>query len=158
MKTCFKCGAVKPLTDFYKHKQMADGRLNKCKECTKTDVRENRAANVEYYRDYEAKRFQEDPRVRKRHRRYQKTDAYKESKKKSNRKWRQENPDKRAAHIILGNAVRDGRVDKPEKCTSCGAGGRIEGHHDDYTKPLDVTWLCRKCHGQLHKDMAKVLK
>jgi len=39
MKQCFKCGEIKPLQDYYKHKMMGDGHLNKCKQCTKDDVR-----------------------------------------------------------------------------------------------------------------------
>jgi hypothetical protein len=50
-KKCFKCGKMLPLSDFYKHKQMRDGHLNKCKSCTKTDVRlkyEENIINPEY--------------------------------------------------------------------------------------------------------------
>jgi hypothetical protein len=46
-KVCFKCKVEKPLTEFYKHKQMGDGHLNKCKDCTKKDVKEKYSENIE---------------------------------------------------------------------------------------------------------------
>lgn len=47
MKECFKCNVTKPLSEYYKHKQMGDGHLNKCKACTKNDVRERESKLLE---------------------------------------------------------------------------------------------------------------
>ncbi len=56
VKDCFKCGKTLPLGAFYKHKGTADGRLNKCKECAKTDAKQYRMANLEKVREYDRKR------------------------------------------------------------------------------------------------------
>lgn len=132
-KVCFKCKEEKPLSEFYGHPRMADEHLNKCKSCTCHDVRERRATNPKV-QEYDRKRYQEDP---KRH-------AYTNRIGKLNRKrW----PEKYKAQTALGNAVRDGRIKKPKACSRCNVKAkRIEGHHEDYTKPLEVIWLCTLCH------------
>lgn len=60
---------------------------------------------------------------------------------------------KNQARRALTNAVRDGRVSKPDRCQRCRQETprhRLHGHHHDYTKPFDVTWLCSICHGREH--------
>jgi ribosomal protein S27AE len=49
---------------------------------------------------------------------------------------------------LVGNAVRNGRLTK-EPCLFCGE-EKVHAHHRDYSKPLDVIWLCPKCHNRLH--------
>lgn len=53
---------------------------------------------------------------------------------------------------ITSRAIRDGTLVRPEKCEYCGCNGKIEAHHRDYGKPLEVIWVCRKCHGAFHED------
>lgn len=61
------------------------------------------------------------------------------------------------AHGKVGTAVLSGKLNKPAKCSKCNKKAkRIEGHHSDYTKPLDVIWLCCKCHRNLHIELKKI--
>jgi hypothetical protein len=129
-KKCFKCGEVKPLSEFYKHPQMSDGHVNKCKDCNKRDVRKNRKDKVDYYRAYDRERGNR-----------QGIDYL--------RKYRAENPEKYRAHSILNKAVSRGKIHK-QPCEICGTTERIEAHHEDYSKPLDVIWLCSMHHSWIH--------
>lgn len=150
MKECNKCFDKKPLTEFYKAKGMKDGRLNKCKECTISDVKTYRENNIEKVREYDRKRGMLPHRVQARAD-YQQTKAGKKAMSKANRKYRQNNPNKYHAHNMVNNAIRDGKLFK-EPCEVCGCTERIHGHHDDYLKPLNVRWLCAVHHSQWHKE------
>jgi hypothetical protein len=66
------------------------------------------------------------------------------------REWARRNPEKREAQIKLGNALRDGRLER-QPCEVCGS-LKVEGHHDDYSKPLDVRWLCCAHHAEHHTN------
>lgn len=129
MKRCFKCGESKQLSEFYKHSQMADGHVNKCKTCNKADVIANRLAKLEYYREYD----------RGRGNRQSLEDL---------QRYRAENPKKYAAHSAVGYAVKSGKL-IPKNCEVCNS-VETHAHHCDYDKPLDVMWLCAAHHKEWH--------
>lgn len=134
-KVCFKCGECKPLHDFYRHPQMADGRLGKCKECTKADVKARSRSN---------------PAVQKYDRKRAKLPHRRRAMQATVIRWRKKYPERYMAHTKLNNAVRDGKI-KKGKCKVCGS-RKTHGHHSDYSKPLEVTWLCAKHHQRHHAD------
>jgi hypothetical protein len=130
-KSCFKCGEVKSLSAFYKHPRMADGHVNKCKECNKSDNAANRLRNIDSVREYDRARGNRlSPEMVQR--------------------YRDKNPKKRAAHVKVGNAIRDG-VLVPQPCEVCGE-LQVHAHHTDYDRQLDVMWLCPVHHKAWHKE------
>jgi hypothetical protein len=134
MKTCFKCHQQKPFEGFYKHSQMADGYLNKCKECTKKDVfqrrhGENRDAILEYDRQ----------RGKNPHRQ--------EANRLRNDVYRKIFKERKNANNKVKRAVLKGLIQRMP-CWCCGE--KAEAHHPDYSRPLDVVWLCSSHHKQAH--------
>jgi len=148
MKACFKCKQFKPHDAFYTHQGMRDGVSGKCKECTKADVRANYREHIEKYKEYERSRALLPHRVEARSE-YAQTPQGRARGNVSKRRYLERNPLKRAAHVACGNAIRDGRI-KREPCEVCGS-EKAQAHHDDYSKPLDVRWLCTAHHAEWHK-------
>ena len=71
----------------------------------------------------------------------------KKMKYESTKRMREKCPEKHRAHQIVKRAVRNGTLVK-SPCTC-----RVEkvlGHHEDYSKPLEVIWMCTECHTKLH--------
>lgn len=127
-KRCIGCGKVKPLSEFYAHPRAKDGYLNKCKECTRADVKAHREAHPE--KDLETRL-----------------------------KACAKNPTHKNANRAVEAALRSGRLEKPNHCQGCGRSAdetRIGAHHYDYTRPLDVIWLCAACHRPVDKVRAFV--
>lgn len=144
-KKCFKCGKVKSLAAFYKHPRMADGHLGKCIECAKEDVAD-REAKMRLDPAWLAK---ERARCRVKQNKYRSECRQKIGPiRKAQARWNARNKTKRAVHAIANLAQRKGLLKKPSKCQGCKQPARrLEKHHEDYSKPLDVQWLCQKCHG-----------
>lgn len=135
-KTCFKCRLSKDISMFYKHAGMSDGRLNKCIECTKNDVRINRRANIDYYRRYDKDRAKKNP---------------DRNKKQSirTRDKRRNSPEYLSAHNAVARAIKKGVIVK-QPCQMCGSTEYVHAHHDDYSRPLAVMWLCAEHHSARH--------
>lgn len=131
MKVCRECLATKPTAEFYVHPKMADGHLSRCKDCVKARVRAHYAATRPERSAYEKKRSQ--------------TVRRSEHRALARVLHRQRHPDRYRARMAVGNAIRDGRLFRGP-CVHCGTTVKVQAHHEDYSKPLDVVWTCFPCH------------
>lgn len=176
-KRCFKCKKNKLLKFFYKHPDMSDGHINKCKSCSREYSIKNRNSKIEYYREYDRLRskldHRKDSNKQYRIRNHEKLKILKDNWVKKNRNLNRQykrnwaknnpekikkinhnyivnNPEKYKAHYNVGNAIRSGKL-KRKPCEICG-NMLSQAHHDDYSRPLSVTWLCATHHAQIHKE------
>jgi hypothetical protein len=123
VKTCTGCGHTKTLTQFYRHNRYRDGRRNQCRICVMAYNARNKVHFNALHREGKKRRGDKD--------------------------WKKY-PLRTRARNRLAHAVRRGLV-KKLPCERC---GRVDSqaHHQDYSKPLDVVWLCPVCHGWEHMN------
>jgi hypothetical protein len=148
MKACRHCGETKPLADYYAHSMMADGHLNVCKPCVKAQVKRHREENLDRIREYDRRRSIEHPQrkaaLRSKPRRKMTAEQ--------RREYREKAPEKNKARNAVNNALRMGKIAK-WPCQRCGTTERVHAHHDDYSRPFDVMWLCPAHHGERHREL-----
>jgi hypothetical protein len=139
MKQCTKCNEYKPFDQFYKHTKMADGLRYDCKDCGKRAARKYRLEN-DGVRERDRKRNREPERRARLN--------------KAVELWRKKHPGKVAAWRTVSTAIQMGDMEK-KPCEVCGTTRNIHAHHDDYSKPLDVRWLCALHHKRHHAAMER---
>lgn len=126
---CGCCKLSKPASDFWKDQSRGNGLCSNCKNCMNLKNRERYQRNKDKYR----------PRIAKSARKY--------STIRSRQNWKKF-PEKIKAHNILHYWIKNGKVVKLP-CRDCG-NKKSEGHHPDYSKPLEVIWLCSLHHKAEH--------
>ncbi len=104
-----------------------------------------RRKNPNYIKDY--------------NRQYRKTAHGRKVNWKANKKWRNKNREKIRATDTLRYAIMKGTVKKPNACSICKSKEKmlLHGHHPDYSKPLEVIWVCHKCHRKLHQGLLPLI-
>lgn len=158
-KTCNKCKVAKPLSAFAKAAKERDGLQYSCRECaaiySRRYVRSERGRAVKTsWRERNPEKAQayfDSPRWAEVRAAYSKTEGYRETVKRARAKTRANGV--RRAYWTVQEALRAGRLAK-QPCARCGA-DRAQAHHEDYSRPLDVVWLCVKHHAQRHREIRK---
>ena len=150
MKTCRVCNQTKPLSDFYKRADMKDGHLNNCKECHNAKSIAWTRANKERVNANNRKRAKTDAVKEKRKQQYT-SEKGRQIARAAVQRYRRQKPMIDVAHRFVRLAIAKGLLVRETACSECGDDRLIEAHHDDYTKPEIVRWLCKHCHESWHR-------
>lgn len=123
-KICIRCKISKPISEFYKSALNKDGYVNSCKPC--------HLNNNKKYKKKKLLQYEEVP--------------------QSKKFWLEENKLKNKAHRAVYYAIKKGTLIR-QPCERCGTTIDVVGHHEDYSKPLEVMWLCPQHHRERHFEL-----
>lgn len=181
LKECRKCQSEKPLSEFYVNKRATGGYFNRCKDCVKarqlewnkTEAGKATALKFKeihkddlkvYYaqygrtakakaaqREYRQSEKGKETKTRYYIKRYGSVEAYWKHQREKLRAT--ETPEQKIAWRKTKHAIESGKLVR-QPC-ACG-NEQSQAHHEDYSKPLEVVWLCASCH-QRHHAMNRVV-
>ncbi len=153
LRTCRKCGEEKPLELFVKRSGYPGAFQHECKQ--RKNARDTINQRKHLLRKRETSRRNYDPALKRAQRdRDLLNPEFRKKAVEMGRAYRARNPKAYKAHQLLTYAVRVRKIIPAEYCSHCGIKSQLEGHHPDYSKPLEVIWLCRKCHRKEHRKEA----
>lgn len=139
---CRKCGEYKSRDEFYKSKSSKNGLQAKCKSCF---PKGNERRQVD-------RRYGASEKGKATHKKYDDSDKGKSSQRKRDLRQREIHYDRIYARQIVSDEIKAGRLVKPSTCSVENCNKRPEAHHDDYSLPLVVRWLCRKHHKEAEQE------
>jgi hypothetical protein len=169
MKYCYRCKQELPESAFGKNKAKKDGLSTECKQCKKI-------CDAEYHKRNRVERLVSMKKYRKenyeilhpKELEYARSDRGREANRKATKRYylahkekisqRQEERNKRdkdkyQCRYTFTNAIKLGKVERPCNCQQCSIECTPDGHHSDYSKPFEVQWLCKSCHGKMHRKV-----
>lgn len=173
MKKCARCGALKPLDQFYRMGRNNDYSA-RCRDCHGIAVRTCAVCGAEFEglaaRKFCSKECRQKARPRatilcqecgsffhpdKLARKFCSNECKARHQKTGRRRKFIPDPAARAAHSRVSYAIKSGTLSRPDRCEDCGKVGKPEAAHYDYADPLRVRWLCRSCHVKWDKAEPK---
>jgi len=172
MKKCTRCEVEKELTEFWQRKDRGTGYHTICKQCMNSDRKNRNAHKLEeiYAKQREGYQKHRQKRLKWMHDYWEnlsdeKKDEIREKKRISFQNSQEQkrkkaeylknvyDQQKYKANMQVSDAIRRGKLVKPTHCQVCNTEDLLDGHHSDYSKPLQVLWVCRKCHVAIHKSL-----
>ena len=167
VKWCNACKSYLNIEHFSRNGSKQDGYATECRTCKKSSDakshRKNRTKRLLRMKEYKEENYEKirqhsvafarSDRGRANNRKATNTYYATHKKEKSERvkRYNIEYRNKYVCRYVFGNAVKLGKISRPIDCQQCFIECTPDGHHDDYSKPFEVMWLCKCCHGKMHR-------
>lgn len=144
IKKCIKCKIVKELNEFY-------NKNNICKSCLKEYKKKYYQLNKKHLDDLHKKYANENRSMVNEYckKSLKISNKQQETRKRLEIKYKTEKRIQYLAKRKVEYALKSKKIIRGE-CNICKTDKNIHAHHNDYTKPLVIEWLCAKCHKQKH--------
>lgn len=155
MKKCVCCKKEKEVSEYGPSKAFKCGLDSSCRECRRRKVRAYRSTprGRETARGT-VERYHKSAKGRAAKRRYEETDNGRAKRRMHAKVHKEKYPEKKSARDAAYQSIKQGKL-KRKPCEFCGS-FNTEAHHEDYSRPLDVRWLCKVHHDAAHDRFSEV--